>query len=151
MGWNAPGFADRRAIRRQIARQGTLKDPEIMQRDLGERLGRHAEILGKHLGRRMGEPVRQQQRVELAGVTVVKADHEFAAVRAETLQRMRLACGKIPEITFIDIRNIGAAHGVENRHAAAAVGHDRPLRRLVPVQFPDATGGQPHVDACDRV
>jgi hypothetical protein len=44
-GVERPGFADRGAIRRQIAGQGTLKDPEILQRDLGERLGRPPKFL----------------------------------------------------------------------------------------------------------
>jgi hypothetical protein len=132
-------------------RAGALEDPEILQRNLGERLGRNAKILGEHLGRRMGEPVRHQQRIELAGIAVVKADHKFAAVRAEALQRMRLACRKIPEVALIDVRDVGPAHGVENRHAATAVRHDRPLGGLVPVQFPDAAGRQPHVDASDGV
>src|SRR5882672_4796926 len=106
MGWNAPALVDRGAIRRQITGQLALEDPEILQRDLRERLGRNAKILGKHFGRRMREPVRHQQRIELAGVAIVEADHEFATIRAETLQRVRLASRKIPEVTFIDVRYI---------------------------------------------
>src|SRR6267378_5891763 len=106
MGWNAPGFADSGAVRRQVAGQGALEDPEILQWNLCESLGRNAEILGKHLGRGMGEPVRHQQRIELAGIAVVKADHKFATVRAEPLQRMRLACREIPEVALIDVSNI---------------------------------------------
>ena len=85
MGPGDRGFADCSAVCCQIAGQGTLKDPEILQRDLCECLGRNAKILGKHLGRGMGEPVRDQQRIELAGIAVIKADHKFAAIRAETL------------------------------------------------------------------
>ena len=59
--------------------------------------------------------------------------------------------GKIPEVALVDVRDVGPAHGVENGHAATAVRHDRPLGGLMPVQFPDAAGGQPHVDAGDRV
>ena len=64
---------------------------------------------------------------------------------------MRLARRKIPEVALVDVRHVWPAYGVENGHAAAAVGHDRPLGGLVPVQFPDAAGRQPHVDARDRV
>ena len=110
MGWNTRGLADRGAVRCQIAGQGTLEDPEILQRNPGERLGRNAKILGQHFGRRMGEPVRHQQRIELAGIAVVEADHKFAAVRAETLQRMRLAGREIPEVALIDVRNVWPAH-----------------------------------------
>src|SRR5215510_7802485 len=110
MRWNAPGFADRSTVRCQIAGQGTLEDPEVLQRDLGECLGGNAKILGEHLGRRMSEPVRYQQRIELAGVAVVEADHKFAAVRAETLERMRLACREIPEVALVDVSDVWPAH-----------------------------------------
>src|SRR3981189_3282142 len=99
----------------------------------------------------MGEPIRNQQGVKPPGLAVVKADHKFATVWAETLQRMRLACRKIPQITLVNVRDVWPALGVENRHAAAAISHDRPLSGLMPVQFPDAPGCQPHVDARDRV
>src|SRR5262245_10337478 len=99
----------------------------------------------------MGEPVRYQQRIELTGVSIIKADHKLAAVWAEALQGMRLACREIPEVAFVDIGNIWPAHGVENRDAATAVGHDRPLGGLMPMQLPDASGRQPHVDAADCI
>src|SRR2546430_5435981 len=124
---NASAFTDGSSIRRQIAGHLSLEDPAILQRDSRESLSRYGKILGEHLGRRMGEPVGHEQRVKLAGVTVVEADHEFAAVRAEALQRMRLTRREIPEITLIDIGNVGPAQGVEYRHAATAVDHDRPL------------------------
>src|SRR5271167_284978 len=112
MRWNAGVFADRGAVRCQIAGQRTLEDPEVLQRNLGEGLGRNAKILGKHFGRRMSEPVGHQQRIELAGVTIVKADHKFTAVRSETLQRMRLARWEVPEVALVDIRDVWPAHGV---------------------------------------
>jgi hypothetical protein len=93
---------------------------------------------------RLGEPVGQQQHIELAGVAVVEADHEFAAVGTEPLQRMRLACRKIPEAALVAI-------DVEDRRTATAVGHDRPLGRLVAVQLSDATGRQSLVDARNRI
>src|SRR5206468_11781996 len=99
MGRHASGFADGSGIGCQIAGHLSLEDPEILQRDSRESLSRHAKILGEYLGRRMGEPVGHKQRVELAGVTVVEADHEFASVRTEALQRMRLTRREIPEIT----------------------------------------------------
>src|SRR5207253_1124255 len=128
-----------------------LEDQEILQRDLGEHLSRNAKILGKHLWRRMGEPVRYQQRVELAGIAIVEADHKFATVGPEALQRMRLASRKIPEVTLVNVGNKRPADGIENRDATTAVGHDRPLRGLVPMQFSDPASRQAHVDAGDGV
>src|ERR1700730_12259886 len=112
MGGNAPGLAYCCSVRCQVARQLALEDPEILQRYLGESLGRNAKIFGEHLGRRMGEPVGHQQRIEFAGVAVIKADHKFATVRAETLQRMRLACRKIPEVSFAYVGDVWPACGV---------------------------------------
>ena len=123
------------------------KIQRLLQRNLRECLCRNAEILGQHRGRRVSKPIRYQQCVEFVGVAVVEANDEFTAVRAESLQRMRSAGGKIPEVALVDVRNIRPAFGVENRHAATAVRHDRPLGSLMPVQFPDAARGQPHVDA----
>jgi hypothetical protein len=40
----------------------------------------------------MSKPVRQQQGVELVGVAVVEADHEFATIGSKPLQRVRRAC-----------------------------------------------------------
>src|SRR6476660_2908887 len=121
------------AVRGQIAGQGALEDPEILQWNLGKRLSRNTKILGEHCWRCMGEPVGHQQRIELAGVAVIKADHKFTAVRAEALQRMRLACREIPEVALLYISDGGPAHVVENRHAASAVRHDRPLGGLMPM------------------
>src|SRR3984893_11835755 len=118
MGWSGRVFANGCAVGCQIAGQLSLENPEVLQRYLGERFGRNAKILGEHLGGRMGEPVCHQQRIELAGVAVVKADHEFASVRAETLQRMRVARREIPKVALIDVRTVWPAPGVENRNAA---------------------------------
>ena len=64
---------------------------------------------------------------------------------------MRLAGREIPEVAFIDIADIWPAQCIENCHATSAVSHDRPLGSLMPVQFPNAPGGQSHVDPGDRV
>ena len=140
---------DGRAVCGQIAGHGALEDPEIVQRDLCEGFGRHTEVLGQHFGRRVGEPVRHQQRIEFAGVAVVEADHEFAAVRAKSLQGMRRTRRKVPEVAGLDVGDVGAALRVEDGDAASAVSHDRPFSRLVPMQLADAAGGKPHVDAGD--
>src|SRR5713101_5815619 len=106
MGWSIFTFVDRGAVRRQIAGQGTREDPEILQRNPGKCFCWNAEILGKHLGRRMSKPIRYQQRIEFVGVAVVEADHEFTAVRAEPLQRMRCASGEIPEVARLYVSNV---------------------------------------------
>src|ERR1700756_4903759 len=56
---------------------------------------------------------------------------------------------KIPEITFLYIRDLRTAFLIQNRDAAIAVGHDGPLRLLVPVELANAARAETHVDACD--
>ena len=60
---------------------------------------------------------------------------------------MREAGREIPKVAFLHVGDIGAALVVENRDAARAIGHMGPFGREVPVQLPDPTGGQPHIDA----
>jgi hypothetical protein len=62
---------------------------------------------------------------------------------------VRQAGRKIPEVTGLDVLDIRAALRIEHRDAAVAVGHDRPLGLLVPVQFADAAGAEAHVHAGD--
>src|SRR6202043_1504068 len=114
-----------------------LEDVEIAQRDILERFGRNTEVLGEDIWRRMREPFRYQEGGELGGLAFIETDKEFAAVRAEPLQRMRQAGGEIPEIAFLHIGDIGSAQFVENGDSASAVGHVGPLCKLVPVHFAD--------------
>ena len=62
---------DRRQRRRRLI---ALVDPLVVQRNVLERLHRHAEILGQHLWRGMRDPVGDQQRVEFGGVAVVESE-----------------------------------------------------------------------------
>jgi hypothetical protein len=138
-----------RAIGGKITGECALEDPEVMQGNLRKAVRRHAEILGKHLGRRMCKPVRHEQCVELVCMAVVEADHEFATVRPETLQGVRSARGKIPEIAFFHVSNIRPAFRIKDGNSASAVGHDGPFGGLMPMQLPNASGGKAHVDAGD--
>jgi hypothetical protein len=97
----------------------------------------------------VGEPICHQEGVELACRAIVEADDELATVWSEALQRMRIARRKIPNVTFLDVRDVWQALWVEHRDSAIAVGHKRPFGRLVPMQFADATGGQSHIHAGD--
>ena len=97
----------------------------------------------------MGKPISHQQCVELARRAVIEADDEFATVRPEALQRMRVAGRKIPDVAFLDVGNIGAADRIDHGHPAVTVSHVRPLSRLMPMQLTDAAGRQSHIDAGD--
>ena len=132
---------------RKVTGYFALKYPEIVQGDIREGLGRHSEILGKNGGRRMREPIRHQQGVELACIAIIEADDEFASIRAEPLQGMGVAGREIPNVSLFHVGDIRLAHGIEDSDAAVAISHERPLGRLVPVQFAKTPGAQPHIDA----
>ena len=118
-------------------------------RACGQKRGRHAEILGQHLGRRVLEPVAEQEGVVLVEVAVVEHQQELAAVGTEALDRMRDAGGKIPEIADADVVDEVAALRVDRGDARGAVEHVGPLGLLVPMQLAHAAGIEPHVDAGD--
>ena len=83
--------ASRSAIGREIARLRALEDPEIVERNVPEDLFGHAEVLGEHVGRRMRDPVRHEQRIALGLPAVVEGEDELGAIGAEALQRVRQA------------------------------------------------------------
>ena len=66
-------------------------------------------------------------------------------MRADSLQRMRLAGGEEPEIALAHILHVSAAFRVQHRDAAVAVRHIGPFRRLMPMQLADAARTEPHV------
>src|SRR5258705_10447094 len=143
--------ANRCAVRGEVAGQLALEDVEVAKRDILERVDRNTEVFGEDIRRRMREPFRTHQGGKLRSLAFIEADEELAAVRAEPLQRMRQAGGEIPEVSLFHVGDIRPAQFVESGDAARAVGHVSPLCKLVPVHFPNAAGGQPHVDAGDGV
>jgi hypothetical protein len=79
--------------------------------------------------------------------TELAEDH---AVWAESLQRMRQARRKVPQIALFRVRNRWAPLLVFDRDAAVAVSHHRPFRLLVPMEFASAARPEAHVHARDR-
>ena len=146
VGWSVFS-AHRCPVRGEIARHLALKYPEIVQRNARKRLGRYPEVFSENGGRRMGKPVRYQQSVELTCMAIVEADDEFASVRAKALEGMRIAGGEIPKVPFFHVRDIGSALWIQHGDPAIAVSHERPLGRLMPMQFAYAASRKPHIDA----
>ena len=106
-------------------------------------------LMGATLLNHLSRPNVSAYGLKIHGEAVVKGEHKLGAVGPEALQGMRQARRKIPEITFGDVGHIRTASGVERRDAAMAVGHDRPFRLLVPVEFPDAACRKAHVHPRD--
>jgi hypothetical protein len=114
-----------------------------------EQRGGNPEIFAQHLGRRVLEPVAQQEGRVLVKTAAVEHQQEFAAVGPEALDRMRNAAGKIPEIADADVVDEIAALRIDRGDARGAVKHVRPFGFLVPMQFAHAAGIEAHVDAGD--
>ncbi len=57
------------------------------------------------------------------------------------------ATGEKPKIVFLGIGDKTFAVCVDRRDPRCAVEHDGPFAGRVPMQLPDAAGGQPHVYA----
>ena len=54
------------------AREFALEDVKLVERDLREYLGRHPEIFGQYVRRRVREPIRDQERVIFRGLAIVE-------------------------------------------------------------------------------
>ena len=87
----------------------------------------NAEILGQHLVRRVLEPVAQQEGVVFVEIPVVENQQEFAAVGTKTLDRMRNARWKIPEIADADVIDEVSSLRVDRGDAGGAVEHVGPF------------------------
>ena len=148
-GVSRASLAPRAASRLDRTRHLALEDIEVVQRDLAEGIGRHAEIHGERLGLRVRHPIGEQQRVELGRLAVVEADDELAPIRAHALQRMGQPRREVPQAALLHVLDVGAALPVDRGDAAGAARHVGPFGIEVPVQLADAAAGEPHVDARD--
>src|SRR6266576_2906103 len=95
----------------------------------------------------MGHRVAQQHRLRLGKLTVFEHEHEFAAVGIEALNRVRDPAWEKPKIVFLHIGDKTLAVRVNCRNPRRPVKHEGPLAGGVPMQLPDASGGEPHVYA----
>src|SRR6266403_2413572 len=95
----------------------------------------------------MGHRVAQQQRLRLRELTVLEHEHEFATVGIKALDRVRDPAGKKPKIVLVHIGDKALAVRVNRGNPRRPVKHEGPLTGRVPMQLPDASGGEPHVHA----
>ena len=141
------------SCRSELDRPGqlALENIEVVQRHVAESLHRHSEIERQDLRLGMGDPLGQQQGVELRRLAVVEADDELATVLADALQRMRQTGREVPEATLAHVLDVGAAVLIDGGDTADALGHEGPFGEHVPVHLADAAARQAHVDAGDRL
>ncbi len=136
------------AVALQRRRHLAGEDVELVRvGHVGEACRRHAEVLGQHLGRRMHEPVAEEERVVLAEGAVVEDQQELAAVGTEALDRVRQARREIPQVADAEVVHEAAALGIDDGDARVAVEHVGPLGFLVPMHLADGAGVEAHVDA----
>jgi len=114
-----------------------------------EQRRRNTEIFAEHFGRRVLEPIGDQEGVVLVKISVVEYQKEFTTVRTETLDGMRNAGGEIPQISDTNVINEIPPLRIDCRDARAAIKHVGPFRSFVPVQFAHGSGIQPHIHARD--
>jgi len=97
----------------------------------------------------MRHPIGEQKGLLLGEVAVVKDEQKFAAVALDSLDRVRDARRKIPEVALADVVLEGATVLVDGGDPRPAFEHVGPLGRFVPVHFPDTAGLEPHIDTGD--
>ena len=104
------------------------------------------KVLGNDIDRHMRHQLCHQQRLVLGEIAVVKHEKELAALR-KTLDRMRDAGRKEPDVAGLQVVDIDASFVIDHRHAAAPFEHVAPFSFLVPMHLLDHTGAEAHVHA----
>ncbi len=135
------------AIGLQRPRHRSWKDVPSFGRQWGKSRGRDAEVLCQHLWWRVPDPVCQQHRLVFVEASIVKHQQEFAAVRSQSLDRVRVPRWKIPDIALLNVIHEAAPIWIDAGDPRSACQHQGPLRRVVPVQLADPTRYQPHLHA----
>jgi hypothetical protein len=82
-------------------------------------LGGHAEILGEHVRRRMGDPVGDAERSELGEIAIVEDKDEQAILRSEPLDRVTEPAREIPDIAGAEVGDLRTVFRVDGGDAAA--------------------------------
>src|SRR5689334_2754269 len=82
--------------------------------------------------------------MKLIKVFVVEYQKEPAAIRAQTLDRVRNTGREEPQVTHAHVADKAIAFLIDGSNARLAVQHDRPFPFDVPMQLPDAAGCEPH-------
>src|SRR5882724_2835900 len=110
----------------------------------------HAKVLAQDFGRRVLEPVAQQECVVLVEVSIVENQQKFTSVGAEALNRMWNATGKIPEVTNTHVIDKVSSLGVNGGNTGGPVQHVSPFGLFVPMQLAHAAGVESHLNAGNR-
>lgn len=131
-----PGPGRDAAVRIAPARRA-VDDPGAGPRHAVEHARAHAKVLGQHVARRVRDPVvdveRRPRRVRVGAVK----DQQELVLLAHPLDGVRHAPREVPDVAEPQRLGLVAAVLVDCRHQHAAVVHEPPLRRAVPVRLAD--------------
>src|SRR5258708_34235941 len=100
-----------------------------------EQRRRNTEIFAEHFGRRMFEPIGDQEGVVFVEIAVVEYQKEFTTVRTESLDGMRNAGGEIPQIADAHRINEIPPLRLDGREARTALNTVGPFRAVMTVEF----------------
>src|SRR5882724_12652414 len=93
-------------------------------------------------------PIRDQESLEFIEIAVIEDQQKLAAVRAQTLNRMRHSWWEEPKVALTDVIDKASALLIHGGDAGVTVKHHCPLRWNMPMQLSDAAGRQAHLHAC---
>src|SRR3981189_283024 len=86
----------------------------------------------------MFEPVAEQECIVLIEVAVVEDQKELAAIRTESLNRVRNARSEVPEIAHPHVVDKVSSLRVDGRDPRGAIQHVGPFGGLVPMELTHA-------------
>lgn len=97
----------------------------------------------------MRQPVRQQECRLFRKMSIVENEQKFSTIRTETLKRVRMASREVPKVSLLNVVDKATAFSVECSDSDFAFKDICPLGLFVPMQFPDDTFVQSHVNTSE--
>jgi hypothetical protein len=106
-----------------------------------------AEILCHNFARGLRQKISDAERVIFREISVIEDQDEVALPGAESLNRMTIASGKVPDIACIERIDISRSVGMEDRGTARSGDDIGPLGRVrMPMQLANGARAQPNRD-----
>lgn len=104
------------------------------------------EVLGENRLWRAADPVGEQEGGVFREVAVVEDEEKLGAIGAQTLQRVRVAGWKVPQVALLKIIDEATALSIECGDADLAFKDIGPFSFLVPMELADDALIEAHVD-----
>src|SRR5258708_248627 len=135
-------------ILRDAGRHLAKPDVHLALGNATDNFGRETEVLGGDGRIGLGNPVGDAESPEFGEVAVVEDQDEVRVFGAETLDRMAVALGEIPDVAGAEIGRLGLSIRHDHGPANVPLDHVGPFGRDgVPVQLAQSSGLEAHGDA----